>query len=69
MSRFQQPLLEGMFIILLGIMGIFRILEGLQNVVYWNKIMLYMLLIIFIGIIRVGIKIFMDGLISRDIEK
>lgn len=62
MSRFQEPLFEGMLIILLGIMGIFRVLEGLQDAVYWNKLMLFMLLIIFIGIIRIGIKVFMEGI-------
>lgn len=69
MARFQQPIFEGMLIILLGTMGIFRIFEGLMDAVYWNKILLYMMLMIFIGIIRIGIKVFMEGIKSRNNTK
>ena len=69
MSRFQQPLFEGMLIILLGIMGIFRVTESLWDAVYWNKLMLYMLFIIFIGIIWIGIKSFIEGIILMNNRK
>lgn len=65
MSRFQQPIFEGMLIILLGIIGIFRVLEGLQDAVYWNKLMLYMLFMIFIGITGIGVKVLIGGISKK----
>lgn len=65
MNRFQQPIFEGMLIILLGIIGIFRVLEGLQDAVYWNKIMLYMLFMIFIGITGIGVKVLIGGISKK----
>lgn len=65
MARFRQPIFEGMLIILLGIMGIFRIFEGIMNAVYWNKIMLYMLLMIFLATVKIGTEIFMEGISKR----
>ena len=65
MGRFQQPIFEGMLILLLGIMGIFRILEGLQDAVYWNKLMLYMLFMVFIGITGIGVKVLIEGISKK----
>ena len=65
MNRFQQPIFEGMLIILLGIIGIFRVLEGLRDAVYWNKIMLYMLFMIFIGITGIGVKVLVGGISKK----